>query len=141
MSTTVEHPVARDRTPLAAGLDTAVVVLFVAIGRRNHDEDPGVGGLIMTAAPFLIALAVAWVAVRAWNRPTTPATGIAVWLGTVAVGLALRRLAFDDGIALPFVIVATVFLGIFLVGRRLIGVAVDRRRLVARPAAGATLER
>ena len=47
------HP----RTPLAAALDTAVVVAFVAIGRRNHDEDEAISGLVETAAPFLIDFA------------------------------------------------------------------------------------
>ncbi len=116
------------RTPLAAGLDTFFVVLFVAIGRRNHDEDPGVGGLIDTAAPFLIALAIAWLALRAWNRPTDLRTGIAVWAIVVSIGMLVRRFVFDDGTATSFVIVATIFLGFFLVGWRLVLAAVDRRR-------------
>ena len=52
------NPIDR-RTPLAAGLDTFAVVLFVAIGRREHEEDSAISGLINTAAPFLIALAIA----------------------------------------------------------------------------------
>lgn len=127
MSTTLEPRVRRDRTPLAAGLDTAAVVLFVAIGRRNHDEDPGIGGLAVTAAPFLIALGVSWLAVRAWNRPTAPRTGVALWLGTTAGGLALRRLVFGEGIALPFVIVTTLVLGAGLVGWRSVAPRIVRR--------------
>ncbi len=115
------------RAPWAAALDAASVVLFVAIGRRNHDEDPGIAGLVETAAPFLIGLAVSWIAISAWNRPTTLGTGIGVWLGTVAFGMALRRLAFDEGIALSFVIVATAFLGLFLVGWRALVALRDRR--------------
>jgi hypothetical protein len=126
-STEQDTQVRRDRTPLAAGLDTAVVVLFVAIGRRNHDEDPGVAGLVMTAAPFLIALAISWVVIRAWNRPAATTTGVQLWLGTVVIGMVLRRLVFDDGIALPFVIVASAFLGLFLIGWRLVVSIVDRR--------------
>ena len=34
------------RTPLAAGLDTFSVVLFVAIGRREHEQDSAIAGLI-----------------------------------------------------------------------------------------------
>ena len=55
-------------TPLAAGLDTFAVVLFVAIGRREHERDSAISGLINTAAPFLIALAIAWLVLRAWKR-------------------------------------------------------------------------
>jgi len=35
------------------------------------------------------------------------------------VGLGIRRLVFGDGIATPFVIVATLVLGLLLVGTRL----------------------
>ena len=59
---------ATTRLAVAAGLDTAIVVAFVAIGRNNHDEDPGVAGLISTVAPFLIGLAVGWLVARAWDR-------------------------------------------------------------------------
>jgi hypothetical protein len=45
--------------------------------------------------------------------------GAVLWLVTVVVGLGIRRYAFGDGIALPFVIVTTVLLGLLLVGTRL----------------------
>ena len=38
------HP----RTPVAAAIDTAIVVAFVSIGRRNHDEDEGEDDAIRT---------------------------------------------------------------------------------------------
>ena len=116
------------RLALAAGLDTGFVVLFVAIGRRNHNQDPGVSGLIETAAPFIIALAVAWVVAQAWKRPTAIRTGLIVWPLVVAVGMVLRRFVFDDGTAASFVIVATVFLGVFLIGWRAAAALVERSR-------------
>ncbi len=116
------------RLALAAGLDTAFVVLFVAIGRDNHDRDPAVSGLIETAAPFVIALAIGWVVARAWQRPTAIITGLIVWPVTVALGMVLRRFVFDDGTATSFVVVTTAFLGFFLVGWRLIAALVDRVR-------------
>jgi hypothetical protein len=109
----------RNRVPVAAGLDTAIVVLFVAIGRRNHDEEPGIAGLVETAAPFLIGLVAAWVVSRAWRDPTSIRTGLVVWPVAVAGGMIIRRLA-GDGTAISFVIVTTVFLGAFLVGWRVI---------------------
>jgi uncharacterized membrane protein (GlpM family) len=116
------------RAPLAAGLDTFAVVLFVAIGRREHERDSAISGLITTAAPFLIALAVAWLVLRAWKRPTDLATGVGVWAIVVAVGMVLRNLVFDDGTATSFVIVATLFLGLFIVGWRAVFVLIERRR-------------
>jgi len=119
------HP----RTPSAAALDTAIVVAFVAIGRRNHDEGEALAGVAETAAPFLIALAVAWVVWRVWLHPDQLGTGVRVWATTVALGMLLRNLVFDDGTATSFVIVATAFLGIFLLGWRAVANLLRRRGL------------
>ena len=108
---------------VAIDLDLIVIVTFVAIGRNNHDENPGIGGLVETAAPFVIGLAVAWLAGRAWKQPFSVPTGLVVWVGTVAIGMACRRAFFDEGTAFSFVVVASVFLGCFLNGWR----AVARR--------------
>ena len=115
-------------TPLAAGLDTFAVVLFVAIGRREHEQDSAISGLINTAAPFLIALAIAWLVMRAWKRPTELRTGVAIWAIVVAAGMLLRHFVFDDGTATAFIIVATLFLGFFIVGWRIAFGAIARRR-------------
>lgn len=122
---------ATTRLAVAAGIDTAVVVAFVAIGRNNHDEDPGIAGLFATAAPFLIGLVVGWAVARAWNRPLALRTGVIVWLVTVAVGMLVRRV-LGDGTALSFVIVATLFLGATIVGWRAIraGIAARNRNAV-----------
>ena len=116
------------RTPLAAGLDTSIVVTFVAIGRRNHDEGTALSGLVSTAAPFLIALGLAWAIWQVWNRPVGVLAGVQVWVTTVVLGMLLRNLVFGDGTAASFVIVATVFLGTFLVGWRATSAALDSRR-------------
>ena len=108
----------KNRLQLAVGVDVFVVVAFVAIGRRNHDENPGVSGLVDTAAPFVIGLVVAWLVARVWRTPLSAMTGLVVWVVTVAVGMVCRRLFFDEGTALSFVIVASVFLGTFLNGWR-----------------------
>lgn len=115
------------RTPLAAALDTATVVLFVAIGKREHDQDTAVVGLVETAAPFLIGLVVAWLVFRVWKRPTAWTTGLLVWPVTLVIGMVLRSAVFDDGTAAPFVLVATGFLGLFFVGWRALLGFYDRR--------------
>jgi hypothetical protein len=116
------------RIGLAVGLDVFAIVVFVAIGRRNHDESGAFVSVLETAAPFLIGLAVAWGAVRAWSRPTKVVTGLAIWPITVLVGMIVRNLVFDDGTAASFVVVATCFLGACLVGWRLAFGLVERRR-------------
>jgi Protein of unknown function (DUF3054) len=118
----------KHRVPLAVGFDVFVVVAFVAIGRRNHDEHPGLTGLIETAAPFLIGLALAWAASRAWRDPNGLITGARVWVVTVAAGMLARRFILNEGTAASFVVVTAIFLGTFLVGWRAIAHAMTGRR-------------
>ena len=115
------------RTAVAALVDVVAIFVFVAIGRRNHDEGEAAGAILTVAAPFLIALAVGWIAARAWTRPMEVETAFVIWPITVALGMVLRNLVFDRGTALPFIIVATVVTGVFLVGWRML-VAVAQRR-------------
>lgn len=121
----------QNRVSIAAGLDAFVVVGFVAIGRRSHDQDPGVAGLAETAAPFVLGLAIAWIMARAWREPWSLPTGVAVWVGTVAAAMLLRRFVFDDGTAASFVIVAAAFLGASLNGWRLLLRTLANRRTPA----------
>lgn len=100
-------------------LDIVAVVIFVVIGRDTHDEGSALVDVLETAAPFLVAIAVGWLVTTAWRDPVSWRTGIGVWLVTVAGGLLLRRLMFDDGTAAPFIVVATLFLGATLLGWRL----------------------
>jgi hypothetical protein len=115
------------RVPLAVGIDVFSVTLFVAVGRREHERASTLTGLIETAAPFLIALALAWVVFRAWRRPTEWRTGLGIWAVTLTAGMLLRNLVFDDGTATSFVIVAAAFLALFLVGWRLAFGLFERR--------------
>jgi peptidoglycan/LPS O-acetylase OafA/YrhL len=104
----------------AAVLDVAAVLVFVVIGRANHHDGETIPGVASTAWPFLAGLAAGWLVARAWRRPAAlvPA-GLAAWLGTVAVGMALR-VAAGQGTAVAFIIVALCFLGLFLLGWRLL---------------------
>ena len=47
------------------------------------------------------------------------------------LGMVLRRTAFDKGTAVSFIVVATVFLGLFLLGWRLVAGYLLRHRAVA----------
>jgi uncharacterized membrane protein (GlpM family) len=113
----------------AAAFDVIAVLIFVAAGRRSHDE--GGNASIETAkvaAPFLIALAAGWAVTRAWKRPDALATGAGIWVVTVALGMLLRRTIFDRGTAVSFVIVATGVTGALLVGWRAVHRALISRR-------------
>ncbi|HEX2312513.1 MAG TPA: DUF3054 domain-containing protein [Thermomonospora sp.] len=108
------------RAWVAGALDAASVVVFVAIGRASHEESGGVAGFAGTAWPFLLALAAGWAVLRAWRAPAdlVPA-GVGIWLVTVAGGMALRAVS-GQGTAAAFVVVATLFLAMELLGWRLV---------------------
>ena len=110
-----------------AVVDVVAVVVFVAIGRRNHNEGTALSGIIGVAAPFLIALGISWIGLRTWREPFNRASLVATWIITVAIGLLLRRLVFDRGIAIAFIIVATITLGVLLGLGRLLSQRLVRR--------------
>lgn len=107
--------------------DALCVLLFCAIGRRSHAEGVTVSGVAETAWPFLVGAAVGWLISRGWRRPLaiTP-TGVAVWACTIAVGMLLRK-ATSGGVAVTFVIVASVVTAIFLLGWRGVAAVVPDR--------------
>ena len=109
----------------SAVVDVLCIVIFVAIGRKNHDEGEAAAGIFRVAAPFLIAAVAGWLATRAWKRPLELLTGAIVWITTIVLGMILRNFVFNDGTATAFIIVATVFLCTFLNGWR----ALARKRL------------
>ncbi|WP_404291370.1 DUF3054 domain-containing protein [Glutamicibacter arilaitensis] len=106
--------------PLWVAVDLVLIILFALLGRREHEHALSITGILMTALPFLIAYLIMTLISRPWttiNRLWP--TGVLVWLGTVALGLALR-VSMNSTAALPFIIVTVLVLGLFLMGRRLI---------------------
>jgi hypothetical protein len=107
-------------------LDVLLLLLFVVIGRSNHHDGLRVAGVANTFWPFATGLLVGWVWVRRGNKdPLSRVGGTLIVLATVAIGMLLRALS-GQGIALSFVIVATLFLSLFLVGWRLALIAATR---------------
>ena len=86
-------------------VDAVVVVSFVAVGRDSHGFTSDWGETFRIATPFLIGLVVAIVIVRAWRDPLPWPTGLALGLATVASGLLIRWLVFEDGTAPVFILV------------------------------------
>lgn len=122
--------------------DALAVVVFVAIGRDAHHHAGTLAGLASTAWPFLAGLAVGWLVAAAGSalgrKLGSVATGLVVWPLTVGVGMALRVVA-GQGTEATFVVVALAFVGLFLLGWRVVLLGV--RALRSRPAqAGAGVE-
>ena len=111
---------------VAVVLDVCCVLAFVIIGRASHVKGESLAGIASTSWPFLCGLAAGWAASRAWLRPLAlrPA-GIAAWLCTVALGMILRVVS-GQGTAVAFIVVALAFLGLFLLGWRVIARFVTR---------------
>jgi uncharacterized membrane protein YbjE (DUF340 family) len=114
---------------VALALDIFSVLLFVAVGRRNHNESAGISGVIEVALPFLIALIFGWLVTRAWREPNATKNGVVIWLITVVLGLLLRNLIFERGTATPFIIVATLVLGVLIAARRMLSHRMSSHRL------------
>lgn len=109
-----------------ASLDAVLVLVFALVGRASHGE--GLLGVLTTWWPFLGGLAIGWLVLRAWRSPRRIVwTGIGVWLCTVAGGMLLR-LASGQGVQPSFIIVATIVLGLFLLGWRAIALLAARLR-------------
>ena len=119
---------ARRTAALAFGTDTLLVLLFAGIGRSSHERAASFLGLVETAWPFVVGLAIAWLAALAFRRPLSIIrAGLPAWAGAVAIGMLLRA-ATGWGTAPSFIVVATVTLGVFLIGWRAIAALVIRLR-------------
>jgi len=115
------------RAALGVLADVACVLVFVVIGRASHHDGGSLAGVASTAWPFLAGLAAGEAATRAWRRPAVVVpTGVGVWLATVALGQALRAVS-GQGTDLVFVGVSAAFLGLFLLGWRVVAGRVATR--------------
>ena len=116
------------RAGLGLAVDVLLVAVFVLIGRRTHDGDSVLAGFLVTLWPFAAALLLGWLLARAWRTPDRLIpSGLIVWVVTVAGGMALRVLS-GQGVQLSFVVVRTIVLGVFLLGRRALTRLIGRRR-------------
>ena len=103
---------------MLAVIDVVLIILFATLGRREHEHGLGLGGILLTALPFLIAYVIMTLVSKPWLtiNKLWP-SGILVWLGTVAIGLVVR-IMMGKTAAFSFVIVTLIVLGVFLIGRR-----------------------
>lgn len=115
------------KLPLAFAIDLIAVLVFAIVGRSSHAESVEAIGVGLTAWPFLVSallgtvLALLWHRARPERQSVAPAglvAGTVVWLCTAVGGIALRLLSGDTA-ETPFIIVATIALGVLLIGWRL----------------------
>lgn len=119
----------REQTRVLTALATDVVclIVFVAIGRRSHEEGLNLAGIAETAWPFVTGALAGWLLSLGWRRPYSLApTGVAVWVCTIVVGMLLRKLT-SAGVAPSFVVVASIATAVLLLGWRA-GILVMSRR-------------
>ncbi len=110
----------------AVAVDALAVLVFVALGRQQHEESTGMSAILEIAAPFLLAVVLGWLVARVWADPFSTRTGLVVTAVVIVAGMALRRTVFDRGTAAAFVIVAALVLSGLIVGWRAVA-----RRLIA----------
>ena len=101
----------------AIAVDVICILIFAIIGRSSHQEANDLLGVAHTAWPFLAGCLLGTLIGRTWRRPYALRSGVAVWLGTVIGGMALRMLT-GAGVQLSFIIVASIFLALLLIGWR-----------------------
>lgn len=128
---TAPSPAQRFAFPAVA--DIVAIAIFIAIGRRSHDESGSIVGYLTSVWPFLVGGAVGWAIVAAVSRGRgfAPAglwpAGVCIWISTVVIGMLLR-VASGQGTALAFCIVASIATAVLLLGWRAVAAATTRRR-------------
>jgi len=111
---------AERRLPLwaAPALDALGLVLFVAIGRRQHHIHAGSQEFWTTLWPFLAGWFGVAVIMRLYSAPLSWRRAIPTWLLALPVAIWLRVALTDHVFFLSFALVATAFVGLMLLGWR-----------------------
>lgn len=102
-------------------LDVLAVVVFALVGRRSHAHGITFSGVLETAAPFLCGTAAGYLvaSITLDASPRSWQFGAIVVAATVVVGMLLRRLT-ETGTAPSFIVVATIFLAVTMLGWRVL---------------------
>jgi hypothetical protein len=119
--------------PLA---DAAILVAFVGIGRRSHNEGSALDEFLRVLWPFAVGLVLAYAVTQLWRSPLDLPRAAVAWLVTVGVGETLRLAVQDRELKIGFLVVALIWFGALMVGWRYVVRRVTRRRR-SRPAPAA----
>jgi hypothetical protein len=102
-----------------AAADTAVVLLFIAVGRFAHSEPLTASGIAATGWPFAVGLVGGYIGVLiARARAISIGGGLVVSLKTVLLAMILRAGVQQDDTPWSFVLVTTVLLVGLMLGWR-----------------------
>lgn len=110
-------------------VDVIAVLVFSVLGRGAHNRTSGIAGVLETAWPFLLALAVAWIVRLVWKSgpaPLTMATAGYLWAVTLVGGMVIRGLATGRVPHWSFMIVAAIALAVLFFGWRAIAGLINR---------------
>lgn len=111
-------------------VDVIAVLVFSILGRGAHNRTPGIAGVLETAWPFLLALAVAWIVRLVWRSGAAPlsmATAGYLWAVTLIGGMLIRGLATGRIPHWSFMIVAAIALAVLFFGWRAVAGLIRRR--------------
>lgn len=113
------HPAVRPA--VAAAADLACLVLFVALGRRNHDIHGGVTWFLGVLWPIALGWFGAALATRLYTDGRRPWVRLTVtWIVGVVVALALRGIVMGHQPFSTFAFVLLGFVGLLTFGWRTI---------------------
>jgi hypothetical protein len=111
---------------VAAAADTALLVVFVLIGRRTHHEDAGTAGFFRVLWPFAVGLAAGWAVTRLGRAPLDLRRATVAALVTVSVGILVRIVVQGHGWKTAFAIIAVAFVAAGMLGWRTVTARVAR---------------
>ena len=114
------------RRGIYALVDLAVVASFILIGRDTHNESVSAADVFRTSAPFLLALAGAWLTPLVHRAPWRVGSGIAVGLITTALGIYFRTVVFGEGASGLFPLITAGYLIGLMIIPRLVAAARSR---------------
>lgn len=95
--------------------DLLLILLFVLIGRSSHGHELTFAGVFVTFWPFAAGVLAGWLLIwRTHRNPLTRTSGLIIALLTVLFGMLLRVVS-GQGTEFTFILVATLFLSLFLI--------------------------
>jgi FtsH-binding integral membrane protein len=135
---TTLHPT-RTRSVLSWALliDLICVVAFAAGGKSAHDDSSTWWVIARIAWPYALACLLAHFVVwrRGWEPRQWRPAGFVVLATTYVLGMVLRLIS-GRGIAIGFLIVAIIFLGLTMLGWRALNAAWQTRGRSSAPRSG-----
>ncbi|MEY8565619.1 DUF3054 domain-containing protein [Corynebacteriaceae bacterium 7-707] len=115
-------------TTMALIIDAIAVLIFALLGKLFHNSgDFSVLGWLGTAWPFLLGLAVAWALLFTGVLRPAPGSGLGILIVTWFIGIVVRSVV-TVSVAWGFVLTSLIFLGILMLGWRVVASFVTRRQ-------------